>query len=108
MKEKKNSKLTKIKEVLRNRKKILEGIKNFFWTSENIELVASYRNSVCMACDKIDIKGESCIAPGSQPCCSLCGCSLQFKTRSLSSSCPAKKWKAILTPEEEEEYLKNA
>jgi hypothetical protein len=46
------------------------------------------------------------MVPGTAPCCNEkhggCGCSLEFKTRSLSSDCPLNKWKAILTQEEED------
>jgi hypothetical protein len=58
-----------------------------------------------MACPNYDVTGASCLAPGSQPCCSNCGCSLKFKTRSLSSECPVKKWPALLTQEEEDDLL---
>jgi hypothetical protein len=105
---KKTSKVKRLKEILKNRKKILEGIKNYLWNNHDVEVIAAHRNSICMTCDKIDIKGDSCLAPGSQPCCSSCGCSLQFKTRSLSSACPHSKWDAVMTEEEEEEYFKNA
>ena len=40
--------------------------------------------------------------PGTQPCCGLCGCSLAFKTRSLSSKCDIGKWIAEVTEEEED------
>jgi hypothetical protein len=40
--------------------------------------------------------------PGTQPCCNLCGCSLSFKTRSLSSSCPDFRWKALISEEDED------
>ena len=39
---------------------------------------------------------------GTQPCCAQCGCSLGFKLRSLSSSCPLDKWSAIMSEEEED------
>jgi hypothetical protein len=43
---------------------------------------------------------------GTAPCCNEklggCGCSLGFKTRSLSSECPKGHWKAELTQEEED------
>jgi len=45
--------------------------------------------------------------PGTQPCCGECGCSMGFKLRSLSSSCPIDKWEAVLTEEEEDELNKN-
>jgi len=43
--------------------------------------------------------------PGTQPCCSACGCKLSFKIRSLSSKCAhpdGPKWKALLSQEEED------
>ena len=45
--------------------------------------MANAHNAQCL-----DIKGLNCAASGTQPCCASCGCSLAFKTRSLSSSCP--------------------
>jgi hypothetical protein len=49
-----------------------------------------------------DAKGTDCLAPGTQPCCSDCGCSLAFKVRSLSSECPKGYWFALTTEEQEE------
>jgi len=43
---------------------------------------------------------------GTAPCCNECGCSLGFKTRSLSSDCPLGKWEAIVTEEEEDKLEK--
>ena len=34
--------------------------------------------------------------PGTQPCCGECGCSLDFKTRALSTECPLGEWKALV------------
>ncbi len=49
---------------------------------------------------------EGCMVAGTSPCCSHikggCGCSLAFKTRSLSSACPLGKWEAEVTQEEED------
>jgi len=48
------------------------------------------------------------MVPGTTPCCDErmggCGCSLGFKTRSLSSACPLSppKWEAIITEAEED------
>jgi hypothetical protein len=61
---------------------------------------------VCNACE---FKGDKCLVPGTSPCCNDCGCSLTFKTRSLSSECPhpdGPKWKALVS-EEEEDKLDN-
>ena len=52
------------------------------------------------------LKGDDCLAPGTQPCCADCGCSLAFKVRSLSSECPKGFWDAVVT-EEQEEIINN-
>ena len=49
------------------------------------------------------------MVPGTAPCCSVCGCKLALKTRSLSSECPhpdGPKWKAKMTSEQEDAYYK--
>ena len=47
-------------------------------------------------------KFRDCLAPGTQPCCSDCGCSLTFKVRSLSSECPKGYWDALVTEDQED------
>ncbi len=47
----------------------------------------------------------SCLGNGIG-CCADCGCSLGFKTRSLSASCPKGKWKAHVTPAQEAEITR--
>ena len=61
------------------------------------------RLAICNKCPKQDNDGKHCYAPGTQPCCQLCGCSLQLLLRSLSSECEDEKWKAVLTEEQEDE-----
>jgi hypothetical protein len=95
-----------IKNIWDNRKQILEGITNSLIRDEFVEDVAKARLEVCDGCPNKDIEGTKCVMPGSKPCCGLCGCSLTFKTRSLSSECPDGKWKALMT-EEEEDNLDN-
>lgn len=93
-----------LKEVWASRKAILEGVKNSLFTKEHIEKIALERTKICLACPLIDLAGSKCFAPGTQPCCGECGCSLKFKLRVLSEECPhpdGPKWEAILTPEEE-------
>lgn len=99
----------KLTTIWKNRKQILEGIKNSIIRDEFVEEVAEQRMLLCHTCPKKDIKGDTCLMPGTQPCCSLCGCSLSFKVRSLSSDCPAHKWKAVITEEDEDKLdnLKN-
>jgi len=89
-------------EVWKNKGQILEGILNSVFKKEDVESVALSRIEICNSCTDIDRDGKDCLAPGTQPCCSLCGCSLHFKTRSMSSECPAGKWKAMMSEQEED------
>lgn len=95
-----------LKEIWKNRKFILEGIKNSVIRDDFIEDVAFKRNEICKSCDQYDTEGSNCALSGTQPCCAFCGCSLMFKTRSLSSDCPLDKWHAFMTEEEEEKLEK--
>lgn len=95
--------MSTLKKIWKDRNKILEGITNAIIRDEFVEDVAKHRMEVCDACE---FKGDKCLVPGTSPCCNDCGCSLAFKTRSLSSECPQNKWKALLS-EEEEDKLDN-
>tara|TARA_R100000734_G_scaffold12121_1_gene8972 strand:- start:1409 stop:1699 length:291 start_codon:yes stop_codon:yes gene_type:complete len=88
-----------LKEIWKNRKKILEGIKNAVLRDEFVEAIAKERWAICKLCES---NGDKCAVPGTQPCCGECGCSLGFKLRSLSSDCPLDKWKAVMTQEQED------
>ena len=92
-----------LKTIWENKTKILEGIKNTIVRDEFVEEVSNMRYSICNDCPS---KGTKCAVKGTGPCCNECGCSLAFKTRSLSSDCPLGKWQAIAT-EEEEDALDN-
>jgi hypothetical protein len=77
---------------------------------EDVEEIAKQRMDICTSCQLFDLEGKGCMIPGTTPCCDQrrggCGCSLGFKTRSLSSSCPhpdGSKWEAELTQEEEDQ-----
>ena len=94
---------TTLKSIWENRKKILEGVRNTILKDELVEDVARMRHDICDECPS---KGRKCAVKGTAPCCNECGCSLTFKTRSLSSECPLGKWQAIAT-EEEEDLLDN-
>jgi hypothetical protein len=89
-----------LKQIWKERKKILEGIKNTVVRDEFVEDIASLRYNICHDCDQ---HGDDCAVPGTSPCCNECGCSLAFKTRSLASECPLGKWQAFATEDEEEE-----
>jgi hypothetical protein len=89
-----------LKTIWENKHKIIEGIKNSIIRDEFVEEVAAMRYSVCEECPS---KGKKCAVKGTGPCCNECGCSLGFKTRSLSSDCPLGKWESLITVEEEDE-----
>jgi hypothetical protein len=93
---------TKYLDAFKNLDKIAEGIKNNMFKKEHVEAIFTDRYQICAGCSLLDLKGTSCLAPGSQPCCSDCGCSLDFKLRSLSSECPKGKWQAVVSEETEE------
>jgi hypothetical protein len=87
--------------IWKNRTEILEGIKNNVFKKEAIEIIAEERKKKCESCTFIDTVGDRCMVPGTSPCCGSCGCSLQFKLRSMSTECPEGYWEAVLTEEEE-------
>jgi hypothetical protein len=96
----------KLFDVFQKRKQIFEGIMNKLFTSQHVEEIAAKRMEVCNSCPHLDKEGTKCFLPGSQPCCSHCGCKLAFMTRSLSSGCSDPdnpRWEAILSPDEEVE-----
>jgi hypothetical protein len=81
---------------------ILEGITNSIFSRQDVEIIADKRMFACNGCEHLDRKGSTCLVPGTQPCCSKCGCKLAWKTRALASECPIGKWKAEVTQEEED------
>ena len=95
-------KLNQFLGAFRNPLEIMEGINNRIFKKEHVEAVATDRFQICIKCSLFDAKGDSCLAPGTQPCCSECGCSLAFKVRSLSTECPKGFWDALTTEDEED------
>lgn len=87
---------------------ILEGVTNSIFKKEDVEEIAKERMMICRRCDLYSEIDAGCMVPGTTPCCDQtkggCGCSLGFKTRSLSSDCPLGKWKAEIS-QQEEDYL---
>lgn len=96
----------KLKDIWKNRKQIMEGVKNSIIRDEFVEEVASDRMNICTSCIYKDVDGADCLVPGTQPCCKLCGCSLEFKTRALSANCPDDRWEALVSEEDEDELDK--
>lgn len=100
----------KIKEIWEHRKQILEGVGNSVFKKAKIEEIAFDRMSICEQCPLVDKEGSKCMISGTAPCCSVCGCKLAFKTRSLSSECPhpdGPKWEAVLEQDEEDKLYKD-
>ena len=93
--------------IWKTKGQILEGITNSIFKKEDVEEIAEQRMGVCFSCKLYTEENEGCMVTGTGPCCDQreggCGCSLKFKTRSLSSECPLGKWKAELTQEEEDQ-----
>ena len=99
--------LNKLIKAWGNRNAIFEGIKNRVFVKEDVEQIASIRWDICSKCELFDTKGDSCAMPGTAPCCSDCGCILQLKVRSLSSSSPKGKWAAFMDEVAEEKLNKS-
>tara|TARA_R110001592_G_scaffold354234_2_gene653753 strand:+ start:488 stop:802 length:315 start_codon:yes stop_codon:yes gene_type:complete len=87
-------------QIWKNKGQIIEGVKNNIFKKEHIEDIAEKRLAICEVCSLFDKKGDSCLVPGTQPCCGSCGCSMDLKLRALSSECPEGKWNAVLSHEE--------
>lgn len=90
-----------ILKIWKEKDKILEGLKNKVFKDEFVEVVSRERFAVCNKCPELDTTGDKCMVPLTQPCCSVCGCSLALKTRALSAECDLKKWDAIMSLEDE-------
>ena len=83
---------------------IAEGVKNSVIKNPKVEEIAKQRLSICAVCPKNSKnKNEEYFSPGkyysiSRPDahCTSCGCNLNLKARSLSASCPLKKWLSVL------------
>jgi hypothetical protein len=93
---------SRLKEIWKHRKQIMEGVKNAVIRDEFVEEIADHRRDICDTCEHRDDSGKECAMPGTQPCCSLCGCSLKFKTRALSTDCPDGRWFALISEEDED------
>lgn len=91
--------------IWKNKGQILEGVTNSIFKREDVEEIAKARMDICFFCDLYTESDKGCIVGGTAPCCNLekggCGCSLKFKTRSLSSSCPFNHWPQEMSEQEE-------
>ena len=93
-------------QIWKNKNQIIEGVANSIFKKDDIEQIAQERMKVCFLCNLYTESDGGCMVPGTTPCCNQelggCGCSLKFKTRSLSSDCPMGHWKAVVTQQEED------
>ncbi len=93
--------------IWKSKGQIIEGITNSIFKREDVEEIAKERMSICRFCDLYTETDTGCMVPGTEPCCNQnmggCGCSLGFKTRSLSSECPMGHWKAEMSQQEEDQ-----
>lgn len=93
--------------IWKNKGQIIEGITNSVFKREDVEAIAHQRMQICNKCELLDVQGDGCMVAGTGPCCDErkggCGCSLSFKTRSLSSACPKGFWEAELDEHEEQQ-----
>jgi hypothetical protein len=61
---------------------IYDGWKNYVFPNSEIEREAKRRIEICVNCDKLNSRNT----------CSLCGCYMPAKVRSLKSHCLLKLW----------------
>ena len=99
-------KIGKLLSAMGNLDQIAEGIKNKIFKKDDVEQIAAVRWEACLKCPALDRTGRNCAMPGTQPCCSDCGCALGLKLRALSSSCPKGNWPAIMDGKQENELKK--
>lgn len=98
--------INKLLNAVKHIDQVFDGVKNKIWKKEYVEDIAKDRWQHCLKCEHLDRQGLNCAVPKTQPCCADCGCSLGFKLRALSSSCPKNKWKAVMSEEEEKKINK--
>jgi len=96
--------MKRLKEIWINKRLIIQGVWNSIFKKSYVERVAKERMAICKKCDEFDVTGEHCAFTGTQPCCAECGCSLEYKTRSLSSACPYLYWRALEKEETIDDY----
>lgn len=82
---------------------ILDGAKNSIFTNKIVEEVAAKRKSICDICPANSANSDKdFFKPGKfyskirkDAHCTHCACNLHMKQRSLKTSCPIGKWKAV-------------
>lgn len=86
-------------------KGIIEGAWNSIFVKAKIEEIANERGAICNVCshNSVNKKDQKFVNP--LPHCTLCGCNLHMKTRSLAQVCPDKppRWEAVVDQKQEDE-----
>lgn len=62
---------------------IIIGWKNYIFPNKEVEKIATNRMLTCLDCPKFKKNTNRC---------SLCGCYMPAKVRSINSTCPIKNW----------------
>lgn len=90
--------ITRLRDKFKLGIEISEGWKNYIFKKPEIEALSKERMKICNQCPELDEAGTHCIVPGTYPCCKLCGCAMEVKSRNPNSVCPSEenKWKDIL------------
>jgi hypothetical protein len=104
-----------MKEVWKNKWKIIEGIWNSWFPSAYVTRIASKRALIC-ASNKCGYNDEAGVSPKvvvkGSPACALCGCKRSYMVHSLSKECSLSLigltplWKAEMSEKEEQEFQK--
>lgn len=86
------NKLIKIIKALPKIKTIIRSFYTFETKQDLLNKDDKYKQriNICMSCENVDNEGKSCVIEGSQPCCSICGCSIKIKA--IYDKCPINKW----------------
>ena len=88
-------------------KGIMEGAFNSVFVNNEIEKIAKERSEICSRCpyDSINKKKDDPTFKTVNPFehCTLCGCNIHMKTRSLAQVCPDNppRWDKVIEPIEE-------
>lgn len=84
----------------------MEGIKNHIFPKKEVEEISRLRLDICNTCEYHSSNKENYKSLRSDKHCTICGCPLVTKTKSLGTNCPIDKWGPILDINEEQELLR--
>lgn len=87
-------------------KGLMEGAWNSMFVKQSVEKISQERTQICEGCShnsdhQKKYNNYKTFRPDFH--CTVCGCDLHMKTRSMSSECPMNKWQAHVSREQEYE-----